>query len=493
DDATDLIEDFFTDLIKNREVSVPTDGMTEVIEKTLKEAEEAGTTVTTDTLVTAVANYVNESAEVSVSVGDADLSGLVSSLVSGYSDYAKANGLTTFDSVSESFSAYLSTDEAAQILSDGLMSMVDMDAIQEQVADTLEDYLQTAFASALSAYTEALSAAIEEQLTAAMEQMMSGLTEQLSAQVSAQLSSAMEQMMGQVTEELTAQLSTQLSSALSSMTDEVMEQLSGQLSDSMESMMTEMMEGLSDSLADSLTIDADTLTDAFNFNMDSGDALTELLSSMSDSVGTDYTSNLTSLGYTDFATPSEIDIYPIDFDAKEEVVAILDSYNDQMDAAGETDKIISYTDLAGTMMSSVTTIINVVSYVLIAFIAVSLVVSCIMISIITQISVMERTKEIGILRAIGASKGNISLVFNAETFIIGSCSGLIGVIVTELLIFPINSLIHGLVGDTSVNAVLPWTYAGMLVILSIVITVLSGLVPAWRAAKLDPVTALRSE
>ncbi|MCD7829226.1 MAG: FtsX-like permease family protein [Clostridiales bacterium] len=492
DEAADLIEDFLNDLIKNSEVSVPTDGLTEVIKKTLKEAEEAGTTVTTDTLVTAVANYINESAEVSVSVGDADLSGLVSSLVSGYSDYAKTNGLTTFDSVSESFSAYLSTDEAAQLLSDGLMSMVDMDAIQEQVADTLEDYLQTAFASALSAYTEALSAAIEEQLTASMDQMMSGLTEQLSAQVSAQLSSAMEQMMGQVTEELTAQLSTQLSSALSSMTDEVMEQLSAQLSDSMESMTTEMMEGLSDSLADSLTIDADTLTDAFNFNMDS-DALTELLSSMSDSVGTDYTSNLTSLGYADFATPSEIDIYPIDFDTKEEVVAILDSYNDRMDAAGETDKIISYTDLAGTMMSSVTTIINVVSYVLIAFIAVSLVVSCIMISIITQISVMERTKEIGILRAIGASKGNISLVFNAETFIIGSCSGLIGVIVTELLIFPINSLIHGLVGDTSVNAVLPWTYAGMLVILSIVITVLSGLVPAWRAAKLDPVTALRSE
>ncbi|MCD8198097.1 MAG: FtsX-like permease family protein, partial [Lachnospiraceae bacterium] len=491
-EAADIIEDFLNDLLENSEVSVSTDGLTEVIEGVLADAEEAGTAVDTDALVSAVVDYINESAVVSVNVGDADIAGLVNSLVSGYSDYAEANGLTTFDSVSESFSAYLSTDEAAQILSDGLMSMVDMDTIQEQVADALEDYLQTALASALSAYTEALSAAIEEQLTAAIEQMVSGLTEQLSAQISAQLSSAMEQMMGQVTEELTTQLSTQLSSALSSMTDEVMEQLSDQLSDSMESMMTEMMEGMSDSLADSLTIDADTLTDAFNFNMDS-DALTELLSSMSDSVSTDYTSNLTSLGYADFATPSEIDIYPIDFDAKEEVVAILDSYNDQMEAAGETDKVISYTDLAGTMMSSVTTIINVVSYVLIAFIAVSLVVSCIMISIITQISVMERTREIGVLRAIGASKGNISLVFNAETFIIGSCSGLIGVTVTELLLPLINSLIHNLVEDTSVNAVLPWTYAAMLVVLSIVITVLSGLVPAWRAAKLDPVTALRSE
>ncbi|MCD8146960.1 MAG: FtsX-like permease family protein [Clostridiales bacterium] len=491
-DAADIIEDFLNDLLENSEISVSTDGLTEVIEKVLADAEESGTAVDADALVSAVVDYINESAVVTVSVGDADIAWLVDSLVSGYSSYAEANGLTTFDSVSESFSAYLSTDEAAQILSDGLMSMVDMDAIQEQVAAALEDYLQTALTAALSSYTEVLAAAIEEQLSAAMEQMMEELTEELSTQISAQLSTVMEQMMEELTDELSAQLSTQLSTVVTSMTGEVMEQLSDQLSGSMESLMAEMMDGMSDSLADSLTLDADTLADAFNFNMDS-DTLTELLSSISDSAGTDYASNLAALGYADFETPSEIDIYPIDFDAKEEVVAILDHYNDQMEAAGETDKVISYTDLAGTMMSSVTTIINVVSYVLIAFIAVSLVVSCIMISIITQISVMERTKEIGILRAIGASKGNISLVFNAETFIIGSCSGLIGVTVTELLIFPINSLIHSLVEDTSVNAVLPWTYAAMLVVLSIVITVLSGLVPAWRAAKLDPVTALRSE
>ncbi|MCD8249330.1 MAG: FtsX-like permease family protein, partial [Lachnospiraceae bacterium] len=254
----------------------------------------------------------------------------------------------------------------------------------------------------------------------------------------------------------------------------------------------ELTDEISEELSDSLVIDPEALMEAFAFNMDS-EALMELLSSMSSSTGTDYESNLSSLGYVDFANPDEIDIYPTDFDAKEEVVAILDNYNEQMEATGETDKVISYTDLVGTMMSSVTTIINVISYVLIAFVAISLIVSCIMISIITQISVMERTKEIGILRAIGASRRNISQVFNAETFIIGISSGLIGVVASELLTIPINALIHSLAGSTNVNAVLPVSYALLLVLVSIVITVLSGLAPAHSAAKKDPVIALRTE
>ena len=146
-------------------------------------------------------------------------------------------------------------------------------------------------------------------------------------------------------------------------------------------------------------------------------------------------------GYVDFDSPSGIDIYPTDFESKEEVVKILDDYNSRMEKEGKEEQVISYTDIVGTMMSSVTTIINTISYVLIAFVAISLIVSSIMIGVITYISVLERKKEIGILRAIGASKGNISQVFNAETFIIGLCAGLIGIGLTLLILIPGNMLI----------------------------------------------------
>ena len=203
--------------------------------------------------------------------------------------------------------------------------------------------------------------------------------------------------------------------------------------------------------------------------------------------------NLRSLGYADLARPTEISIYMVDFAGKEKVLQLLDDYNAQMEAEGKEEQIISYVDVTGLMMSSVRTIVDSVSYVLIAFVAVSLIVSSIMIGIITYISVMERTKEIGVLRAIGASKGNISQVFNAETFIIGLCSGTIGVGTTLLLTIPINSIIHSLTGNTDINAVLPPKSALILVTLSMVLTIISGLIPSGKAAKKDPVIALRSE
>ena len=177
----------------------------------------------------------------------------------------------------------------------------------------------------------------------------------------------------------------------------------------------------------------------------------------------------------------------------EEVIRILDAYNSAMKKEGHEEQVISYTDYVGSLMSSVTTIIDVITYVLIAFVAVSLVVSSIMIGIITYISVLERTKEIGILRAIGASKRNISQVFNAETFIIGLCSGLIGVGVSWLLLIPGNMLIHHLADSKSVSAVLPIPYALVLVLISIVLTLIGGFIPATKAANKDPVTALRTE
>lgn len=202
-----------------------------------------------------------------------------------------------------------------------------------------------------------------------------------------------------------------------------------------------------------------------------------------------YDDNMESFGVISEDAPSAINIYVDSFEAKDAVSDCIKKYNE---GALEDDKI-SYTDYVGLLMNSVTTIINVITYVLIAFVAVSLIVSSIMIGIITYISVLERTKEIGILRAIGASKRNISQVFNAETFIIGFCSGIIGIAITLLLLIPCNSIIHAVTDSTAVNAALPPVSAVVLIILSMVLTFIGGLIPAKNAAKKDPVTALRTE
>ena len=203
----------------------------------------------------------------------------------------------------------------------------------------------------------------------------------------------------------------------------------------------------------------------------------------------DYEDNLTAFGVVSLDAPSSIAIYADSFENKDNISNCIEEYNKK---AEENDKI-TYTDYVGLLMSSVTTIVNVISYVLIAFVAVSLIVSSIMIGIITYISVLERTKEIGILRAIGASKKNISQVFNAETFIIGLCSGLIGIGLTLLILIPGNAVIHSLAGTNDVSAALPPISAVILIALSIVLTLIGGLIPAKKAAKQDPVKALRTD
>ncbi len=243
----------------------------------------------------------------------------------------------------------------------------------------------------------------------------------------------------------------------------------------------------------SFYVNEEALASAFQFNMTEDD-LRRLMEAMSGNTKeATAESNLKALGYADLADPDSISIYLVDFEGKEEFLAFLDGYNAEMEAAGKEDQVIRYTDLTGIMMSSVRTIIDSVSYVLIAFVAVSLIVSSIMIGIITYISVMERTKEIGVLRAIGASKRNISQVFNAETFIIGLCSGLIGVGLTLVLNVPINYIIHDLTGNMAINAQLPPASGVILVVLSMVLTLIGGLIPSRQAAKKDPVIALRSE
>lgn len=199
--------------------------------------------------------------------------------------------------------------------------------------------------------------------------------------------------------------------------------------------------------------------------------------------------NLLTLGYVDLAEPSTVNIYASSFANKDVIEEVIAEYN----ADKEELEKISYTDYIGIMLSSVTTIINAITYVLIAFVAISLVVSSIMIGVITLISVQERTKEIGILRAIGASKKNVSSMFTAETVIIGFASGLLGVLVTYLLCIPINAIINHLTGIANLDAILPVSAAGILVCISVVLTLIAGLIPSRSAAKKDPVVALRTE
>jgi len=207
-----------------------------------------------------------------------------------------------------------------------------------------------------------------------------------------------------------------------------------------------------------------------------------------DGFKTTYEDNLTTLGIANLDKPKSINIYPKDFDSKEAIENIIKEFNE---TASEEDKI-SYTDMVGTLLSGVTSIVNVISYILIAFVAISLIVSSIMIAIITYISVLERTKEIGILRAIGASKKDVSRVFNAETIIEGFIAGFLGVGISLLLCIPINAIVYSLFTVNNI-ASLPLVGAIILIVISVLLTVVAGIIPARMASKKDPVEALRNE
>ena len=369
-----------------------------------------------------------------VTITDAQMESLSSALVSGYSAYAKEQGKPDPTQMGLHFLTYLQTEDGQRRLAEGLAATVDTDALEDQLMKAVETYMGSAMAS----YGNAIGDALEDQISSALQQMMT------------QLASSMTEALGSA------------------------------------------MSNIGSALQDAISVDADAFAEAFQMNM-TGEDLTELMMSMSSGQDASYDGNLTTLGYVDFAEPSSIDIYPLDFESKEQVVSILDHYNSRMEEEGKDEQVITYTDLVGSMMSSVTDIIDIISYVLIAFVAISLIVSSIMIGVITYISVLERKKEIGILRAIGASKQNISQVFNAETFIIGLCAGLIGIGATLLILIPGNALIHHIADTNDVNAFLPVVPAVILILLSVILTLLGGLIPSRKAAKSDPVTALRTE
>ncbi len=257
---------------------------------------------------------------------------------------------------------------------------------------------------------------------------------------------------------------------------------------------TNVFTGLAFPDENSKTFDYSQLSDEqrARLAMLSAEQLAEVMETYSNNANASYDGNLKLLGAVDLNKPSSISIYPKDFDAKDMITKEIDNYNQKQRDDGKEENVINYTDLIGIMMSSVSQIIDTISYVLIAFVAISLVVSSIMIGIITYISVLERTKEIGILRAIGASKKDISRVFNAETFIVGLIAGLLGIGVTVLLNIPITKIIYAVTG-VSVTVSLPVAGGVILVLISMILTIIAGLIPAKMASKKDPVEALRTE
>ena len=271
----------------------------------------------------------------------------------------------------------------------------------------------------------------------------------------------------------------------------MMQQYMTALQSEIETQINGAMSQLGENFANAMSVDPDKFAEAFEMNMDE-EELAAFMSTMVSTRAASYEDNLEKLGWADRTSPDQVDIYPASFKDKDRVKAILDSYNAQAKARGEKNKEIVYTDMVGMLMSSVTSIINVITWMLIAFVSISLVVSSIMIAIITYISVLERRKEIGILRAVGASKADVRHVFNAETVIEGLLAGLIGVGITLLLCIPANIIVEQKF-DVENIASLPPIAGVILVAISVLLTVLAGVIPSGRAARQDPVEALRSE
>lgn len=362
--------------------------------------------------------------------------------------------------IAEGFTQYLQTDEAKMILA-GLTP----EATEEQKAQIL-----LILYGKYTTYAMSQGAANEIDMGAAMESYME------SKEAQKIISDAMSGLMPD-----TSKLGKKMQKRL-------MKSMQKYMTKTMKSVMKQLAAGLQNAMK----VDPNAFANAIQVNMDEDD-MTDMIAQMMTNTRSSYEDNLKNFGYADIKKPSMIHIFPKDFESKEKVTKIIDAYNDKMKDTDQDDKVITYSDIVGTLMKSVTDIINQLSMILIAFVAISLVVSSIMIGVITYISVLERKKEIGILRSMGASKGNVANVFNAETFIIGALAGFMGIGISLLLLIPGNYIIQTLAEGTRMRAQMPAGAAAILIALSIVLTLIGGWIPSRKAAKSDPVTALRTE
>ena len=344
-----------------------------------------------------------------------------------------------------------------------------------------QEYLQTAEAQGImSQVAEQAGAEFEKRINAAMSNYMQN-------QFAPYISASMQQMMQQAAQSMATSMAQSLQMQLAAATNA----MGSQLSDAISQQLSSQMKQIEDTLAKSFSFDASAFAGAFRLNMTQDD-LNALLTSYMNADDLSYDGNMAKLGYAEAESPHSISIYAKDFEAKQSIIDIIDDYNDAKKKEGREEESIQYSDIAGVLMSSVTDIVNTISLVLIAFVSISLVVSSIMIGIITYISVLERKKEIGILRAMGASKRNIANVFNAETFIEGLSAGVLAIAVVLIASIPVNIIVERTHDVPNIMALTP-TNAIVLILISVILTFIAGLIPSQAASRRDPVEALRSE
>ena len=417
------------------------------------------------------------------------VNGALSKLMQGFWAYAFTHGmdLTDQDRYSEYFQTYLESeegqkalDEQSEVIMAEVTSKVDItpEQAQEVAQALLDGYSEYAEENGLP-NPKALPDSLKEYMDTDRAKQLVTYTITTSINTDEIVGAVMKNVSG-----MTAQMTSQIADGIQNAITMVVERLAAN--------MTNALKDTFEDFGSALTIDQDAFAEAFKFNM--GES--ELQSFMNEMMGSGSSSaegNLYAFGYCDKDDLQSITIYPKDFESKDQITQILKDYNKMVEDAGEEEKSIVYTDIVGALMKSVTKIINTISYVLIAFVAISLIVSSIMIGVITYISVLERRKEIGILRAMGASKHNVAQVFNAETVITGFLAGILGVGISLLLLIPINALIHKLAESTDVSAILPWAAGIILIVLSVILTLIGGLIPSKSASRQDPVTALRTE
>ena len=402
-------------------------------------------------------------ADGAVKDGAADyLSAQASQIAQGFQDYAReqieAGGTTDFATLA---SAYFSQPEVLEQLRAAVSSdhVVDSDKLAANLTKALGN-----------------DPALAQIGTEVSTQVMNAISAQIAAQLGRTLTQGVSAVIGQVMQEA-------MTNAMTSMMTQLSTAIGDQIGATMEQFATNMSSAFS--------MDPQAFAEAFQSNVDEK-SLAALMATMFSTNVPTLETNLRNLGWADIASPSNISIYPKSFADKDKVKAALDAYNADNKAAGATDKVITYSDVMGTLMSSVTKIVDIISWLLIAFVSISLVVSSIMIAIITYISVLERRKEIGILRSIGASKGDVSRVFNAETVIEGLLAGLMGVGVTYGLCAIANGIAYSSFNVENIAQLSPLT-ALTLIAVSVGLTVIAGVIPASRASRQDPVEALRSE
>ena len=409
------------------------------------------------------------------SMSSQDIQKLMKDLLKGYEEYVQKNPGDNISQISKQLSDYLQSKEVSELLNKKIQEI-----IKENGSLTItQEQMQEILLEILKGYEQY----VEDNELVSTDDLNKYLMEYLESDESKAI----------ITNNLSQIMQSQdLDTQVSNIMEKYMQSVMSSMSSSLQKEMQSSIQNLSKSITEAISIDENAFIGAFQIKM-TEEELSELFQSMMSKESVTYESNLKKLNYASLEEPSGINIYPKDFDGNQAITNLLNDYNARMEEEENYDKVISFTDMVGTLMSSVTTIINTVSYVLIAFVAISLVVSSIMIGVITYISVLERKKEIGILRAMGASKTNVAQIFNAETIIIGLLAGVIGVMITVLLNFPINQIIYTLSNGANVKAALPLAAGIILITLSVLLTLIGGIIPSRKAAKEDPVLALRSE